>query len=456
MVEAEPANPPVKPAVWPQKAMRETASIFGIKMMGLLGGFISISLLAQMVPAKELGLYLLVFSLSGFFGICIQFGLGTISLKRLAETIARGQGQQTGKILATAFWLLLVLFGIFAVFWILGIDRLVLNGVFSVEPVGYISTILLIWAGLFALQKLIAESLRGLHMISAASIFDGAGSAVFLGFVLLLVFGFSGQIDLKTALILAVIIIGISVFLGLLLLQKHTGFIGSKPADLQLGMLVLAGPIFLSEIAVFVNNQADLWVVAAFLSATDVANYGVVLRVAILVMLPSIIANAIIIPKIVQLNTLGDIGGLNRLLGLSAALAFGVTLAMVLGLALFGKQALGIFFGASYVVAFPVMMVLCVGRLVNVFTGSCGQVLLFCGQAKKMMVSTVVFSVISLLIALLLVKGFGAIGVAFGFALGMAGQNIVQYLLARRLIGVSTIADFSFMFDRHAPARSIK
>ncbi len=456
MVEAKPDNNPAKPAVWPPKTMRETASVFGIKMTGLLGGFISISVLAQMVPAKDLGLYLLVFSLSGFFGICIQFGLGTISLKRLAETLARGQGGQTGKIMAAAFWLLLVLFGIFAVFWLSGIDRLVLNGVFSIEPVAYISVILLIWSGLFALQKLIAESLRGLHMISAASILDGAGSAVFLGFVLLLVFGFSGQIDLKTALMLAVLVLGMSVFLGLVILQKHTGFIGPKPAGLQLGILVLAGPVFLSEIAVFVNNQADLWVVAAFLSATDVANYGVVLRVAILVMLPSIIANAMITPKIVQLNTLGDIGGLNRLLGLSAALAFGVTLIMVLGLVLFGKQALPVFFGASYVAAYPVMVVLCIGRLINVFTGSCGQVRLFCGHAKKMMLSTVVFSIISLLIALLLVKGFGTIGVAFGFSLGMAGQNIVQYLLVRRLISVSTIADFSVLFKRYAPARSIK
>ncbi|MCF6303990.1 MAG: oligosaccharide flippase family protein [Rhodobacteraceae bacterium] len=445
-----------KQAVGPQKTMRETVSVFGIKMLGLLAGFISISVLAQMVQQADLGLYLLVFSLSGFFGICIQFGLGSVSLKRLAETVARGEGWKTGGIMAAALRILLVLFGIFAVFWVLGVNRLVLNGLFSLETTGFISVILLLWAGLFALQKLIAESLRGLHMIRAASIFDGAGSAVFLGIILLIFFGFSAEIWLETVLIIAVTVFGVTGLIGLLMLQKHTRFVGSGPVGVPFGVLVLAGPVFLTEMAVFVNNQADLWVVAAFLPAGDVANYGVVLRIAILVMLPSIVANAVIIPKIIQLNTLGNRDGLNRLLGVSAALAFGVTLAMVLGLFLFGKQALAVFFGPSYAVAFPVMMVLCIGRLINVFTGSCGQVLLFCGHAKKMMVSTVVFSAVSLLIALLLVKGFGPIGVAFGFALGMAGQNIVQYLLVRRLISVSTIADFSVLFERHAPARSIK
>ncbi len=455
MAAVEPANITSKQAVWSKKPVRETISVFGIKIAALVAGFLSISLLAKMVPQQDLGLYLLIFSLSGFFGICMQFGLGSATLKLVAEMVALGQKANTGQTIAAAFRNMLIGFGIFAILWLLGADGLVLDRLFSVDSTMFISAILLIWSGLFAAQKLISESLRGLHMTRAAVLFDGAGSALILAVGLLAMFALTQKIQLETALVLAVLAVVCMVVTGFYLLQKSTGFLSFGVKAQQYGMLVLAAPMFLTEIAIFMNNYADLWVIAAFLPAQEVASYGVVLRVAMLVMLPSIVVNAIIAPKIIHLNATGNLSSLNRLLGLSAMFAFVPTLFMVILLFLFGQLALEILFGTAYSKAFGVLMVLCAGRLINVFTGSCGLCLLLCGQAKKMMVSTVIFSAISLILALVLVNKYGAMGVASGFAIGMAGQNIIQYLMVKKLLKVSSVANIWLLIPQNFASRKI-
>jgi O-antigen/teichoic acid export membrane protein len=73
-----------------------------------------------------------------------------------------------------------------------------------------------------------------------------------------------------------------------------------------------------------------------------------------------------------------------------------------------------------------------------VWTGGCGNVLIFTGYQKTLMGITLVSSPISFFVALLLVQSRGTMGVALAMAGGLALQNLAAWWFVHRRVGIWT------------------
>lgn len=304
------------------------------------------------------------------------------------------------------------------------------------------------WFAATAMQRVLGEALRGYDEVAAASLFATQNLGlvtVAVGFAGLLIAETSVGLDLRRVVTIMALAAWFGAAIGLVLLWRRSRRRepGADPtaadAPAKRGwreVLVVAWPILVSSVTLFVITQGDVWILSAIGGPTEVASYGAALRLVNLVTLPLLIANAVLPPVIARWHAEGERSRLEQVLRSIATLT-GLPSAVALVLVIaFAPQVLGVIFGAYYADAAVILRLLAIGQFANVLTGSCGQVLLMTGHERTVMGLTVGLGTASLAAAVLATQAFGPTGLAAAMAAGLVAQNVAKLLFARYLAGV--------------------
>jgi O-antigen/teichoic acid export membrane protein len=102
-----------------------------------------------------------------------------------------------------------------------------------------------------------------------------------------------------------------------------------------------------------------------------------------------------------------------------------------------------LFYGDFYRQAAPILLVLSLGQVVNVWAGSCGMALMMTGHQTWVLRILMLKGFFLVIASLLVVQDHGAMGVAVVSAIGLVLQNALMLVAAKRKIGVWTQASFS-------------
>lgn len=186
--------------------------------------------------------------------------------------------------------------------------------------------------------------------------------------------------------------------------------------------------------------QLDIWIVSLYAEATDVAFYGIALRISSLLAIPITVASLTVIPHIVTNWTLRRRRYLQWLLSLSAT---GATFVVAMGIVVFiiiGKDAIRLVFGDRYVAAFLPALILSVGQVLFAAGGAAGYILIILGKQKLAMMTTLVTGVVTVLVAIPAMQLFGIVGVASVYAASAAIQALTNTLLVNKLFGLRSYA----------------
>lgn len=105
---------------------------------------------------------------------------------------------------------------------------------------------------------------------------------------------------------------------------------------------------------------------------------------------------------------------------------------------LFGGPIMGLAFGHFYRGAALALAILSLGQIVNVWTGSCQQVLMMAGQQDTMMAITLVTGILMVAATILGVQRFGVPGISLAVAAGVALQNVLMMLAVKMRTGIWT------------------
>jgi O-antigen/teichoic acid export membrane protein len=194
----------------------------------------------------------------------------------------------------------------------------------------------------------------------------------------------------------------------------------------------------------------SLWIVAAFLVAEEVALYGAAWRLVNLVILPLMLMNMSVQPVIAELYAITHKRRLQNALRGSATLAGIPALGILVLFIVFGSDILGFVYGKAYRDAAMILVILSVGQIINVWTGSCGQVLALTGHQRALMYITIVTAIISLALAIIAVKFWGLLGVAAATSGGRVLQNALTWISTRKLTGLWTHGTFSPAFIKYS------
>ena len=185
------------------------------------------------------------------------------------------------------------------------------------------------------------------------------------------------------------------------------------------------------------NNMLQwggLVIAGFFISASEIGLLAAAQRTSLLIGFVLITINFVVAPMFASLYKEGEMDKLRNLSRMACRMNIAAALIPVLICTLFPVFVLN-FFGEEFIAAAPLLIVLSLGQLINVATGSVGYLLLMSGHERTMKYITIGSGTISILLLIALCYSYGVIGAAWAMAIGMAIQNLAALYFVKRYLG---------------------
>ena len=426
------------------------------RVIAVLAVFGLNAILARSLSPDDFGFFILFFSLTGLASLVACVGLNRAIVMRIAENndISAASARDVlrlGLLTAVAGGCTVGLLAGVGSYFLLP-ESVTVSA--SMRAVLFGSIILV-----RTLHLVLAESARSFHERLWSNLFGGpAGGPVphllFVG-LLLLLHGYT-QGSLATALGLYLVafvvtlpILGNRVFAlpkqkseqtpAAEASHKENNFAQDHCAQKHLaeGLLVLGVPLMVTQACGLAMSQADIWIAGAMAAPAAIATYAAAQRMLALLTIPLQIAGTAIINFVPELAA-KDKSKLQTMVGLAATMGGlpGVALAVIF--MVFAEQVLAIVFGGHYAEGAHILRILAAGQIICLLTGPCEIVLMMAGQQKTTLRVNVCAALALVVCGPLAVVGYGMTGLAAAIASVTAIQNLVNWYLAQRLLGIAT------------------
>lgn len=410
---------------------------FSVRILTVLVGLISNALLARLLVPEDFGSFFLVLSVASTSASISQLGLDRGVVRLISEANTLEQFGRTKQIIEKSLSIGgLSAFAVSIAFGLLGWSLCSRLMGFPIQGKIVLSGSLLII--FIAGQLLSAEMLRGFKDIRLATIFSGLCSNILSALFFCTALLLYKNITFDKAVLLSSGAFSITLFLSLTFIYRKYIMLDGN-GGIKFGEVVnLSFPMWVTKTFQAILLHADLWIVGAFLSQQDVALYGASIRVVRFVIMPLLIVNAVVPPFITEFYVKGEKGKMQGMLRTVATIA-GLPAFLVLLIYLsFGPTIMSIIFGEYYREAAIILYILSIGRLVNVWTGSCAFVMMMTGHQRELMVITLINGSISLIGCVIVAEPFGIVGVAAVCSLLVITLNITTLMAVKRFTGVWT------------------
>jgi O-antigen/teichoic acid export membrane protein len=275
------------------------------------------------------------------------------------------------------------------------------------------------------------------YFFSAVAIFTGylkstamAPSANFLetGVIPLIflsvLFGLKVDDLINAAMLYFFILCGLSVVLIATLIIPNLKWADSQQIfSIQKNDILEAGKIMQAAVLEFTSAWIAALVLILYSDAIQLAEFHIAARVTILVSLILIVVNSVTAPAYAKYFRENDVDGVRRLSETAASLLFLLCLGPVFLFLFFPGQILSIF-GKGYVSAADILVILLVGHLVNIMSGSVGYILMMSGNSDMYKSNTFLGAVTVTVVAFCLIPIYGGVGAAVATSCGMCVKNI--------------------------------
>ncbi|MDQ2714031.1 MAG: oligosaccharide flippase family protein [Chloroflexota bacterium] len=217
-----------------------------------------------------------------------------------------------------------------------------------------------------------------------------------------------------------------SMITGQILLRKAASNLlnGASPEYERKTWLRFAFPMFFNSMIRNILNSTDVLFLGALAATSQVGLYGAADRVSYFVVMPLIALNVIFSPIIAEFHSRGEHAQLANMFKIVTKWSFSLSWPIFLGCLVFHDAILGIF-GAKYIAAGWVLIILAFGNLVDSGVGSVNYLLVMTGRPRVILVNTVTTVVVNVALAILLVPRYGIIGAALAAALAVVILNVV-------------------------------
>jgi len=406
-----------------------------------LGVVLVNAMVARLLSPADTGIFLLALSIVTVAAVLADFGFGKTLLRVIPDAMVNDDPDRALTQIRTVLLAGLITGMVTALLlaspagvWIA--DRLSRGGV-----LGALMPLVALWLLATLFSSLLAETCRGFHQIGAAILFGGAmnglGNILIVGGLLSLAWLMAVPVSLNDILWLFIASGTVIIILAAMRLRARFNRSGIRSGvDSLTGVFRMAWPFWLSNAAMITLVQSEIWILGLLRPPEEVAAFGLVSRLAVLVSFPLVIVNSMLPPLISELHASGQKERMERMLRGAAGLTTLLALLAFIVLLFAGDPLSRFLFGAYYGGNHAIMMTLSIGWLFHVWAGSGGFVLSMTDNQHTMMRITLVVAALTIALGLGLTSRYGGLGMAVAATTGLVLQNVLMLWFIRRNIGI--------------------
>ncbi|EMV2916470.1 oligosaccharide flippase family protein [Vibrio alginolyticus] len=401
------------------------------RVLSALFAFLLTLIVSKTSDASTAGQFFFLFNLVSLLAIVSQLGFD-VSLVRYnaiafnnKEKLEQSQNYKTALYRSMAFCLL-------AIGVLLAAFNLFPEQLNQTQSPMYAITLCLLCIPFLVLAQTNSRVLQACRkVVSSLFALQLGGSMLMVIFVFALDYiGQQNINNLMTALLLAsigVAVISSANWLGSDQYQT-SAFVPNKK------MVASAKQVWVGSIFTNVLQWGSLVIAGFFISTAEIGLLAAAQRTSLLIGFVLITINFVVAPMFASLYKERQLLKLQNLSRLACRANVGLAIVPVVICTLFPEFVMQ-FFGEEFLAAAPLLVVLSLGQLVNVATGSVGFLLLMSGHERTMKYITISSGTVSICLLVTLCQMFGVIGAAWAMAIGMAIQNLAALYFVKRYLG---------------------
>jgi len=262
------------------------------------------------------------------------------------------------------------------------------------------------------------------------------------GLILLGVAVFSAIVGSPTAVIVLIIAVVACAFTALANTYQFRATIpkmvkGSEPIYETRLWLRVAVPLFLSDGVFLILWSTDSVMLGSLMGPNEVAIYHACVRTSCLTLLVFNAINGFAAPKFAALVVDHDKSALQKFARSIAIWMFWPTVLVVAATIILGKWILGTF-GDSFVVGYPILVMMSIGYLIQASTGPVDTYLAVSGHHDSTMIINGLGALSNITLNIILIPRYGIMGAAIASVTTIVAAQIAYYILARHYLGVSS------------------
>ena len=414
--------------------LRGAASSITIRIGGVALSYAATVLLSRLLGASEYGKYAIALSWVLVLSLFAKAGFDNSSLRYATVYLERGEGASLRAFIRFAAG------AIIGISVVIGALIMIAGGRFAAEDRG-----LLIWTALMvpplALLAFYSVLMRTAHRIVASQFYDQILRPLFIILAIGALSVSRVSLDARTALMVTTL--AAAGALAVLWLHFRAVFAKSMAArpdyEPWREWLAVSVPMLLMGVVQELMNHIDVILLGLLANASQAGVFAVSWRLASLVPFVFVGLSVMAAPLIASANDRKSRDEMFRIAALVARVGFGFAVIASLILFVAGKWLLHLF-GNEFVLGVPVLSVLLIGGLVNAFTGVAGYLMILTGHERQSLTIFVGALLLSIVLNLLLIPKYGALGAAMASSVATAAWNLAMLVYVRRVMGIDASA----------------
>lgn len=424
-----------------QRILRGSAWVMGGKIATIFLSIAINGLIARLLPKPQVAVYFQTITLVVVGSTIAQLGLDRAAVRFVAGSLAAHQPGRARATIRTVFLYGVVASLVLALALLLGVGTWFARIVSPADP-AILSGVIPIAAGwLFvtALQSLLVETFRGFQRFDLSTVLDALLVDVLTAAIFGALYLAHRHPSLSDLVLLSTVTTGVAVLIAAAFMLGRVRRLSGPGEIAQREIFSFAWPLLITNLAILLlGNGVDLWVMGPYVAPAVIASYGAATRLLVFVATPFLIVQGVTPPIVAELHAQGRKADMERALRAVATLAGIPSFLVLLVFVFFGQAVMGLVFGTPYRDGATILIILAVARLIGIWTGSCSVALMMTGHQRVTMYVAVAGGITSVVGGILVAPHLGAVGVASVTGAAQVLQNLVQLLLARRLVGVWT------------------
>ena len=408
-----------------------------IKVLGMLLGLGVTLIISRRFGAEGIGLYNLSVRTVSLMALVSTFGIGT-SILRYAGQFNKKETEGKLKLLYRHSVQLVLPFSVVLGMLLFLSADLIANGLFHnikyIEPLRILS----ITIPFMTMLNISVEFIRGLKSIKISESLRTVTRPV-INIILLISVGLFIHHYLLPALTIAIALVLTAIIsISYIYSRLHSIPNSSQISFSKNELLKTSFPMMIISIFGFLQVNISIYFLEAYTSTDQVGIFSVSLRLASLIRLVLIAVNTISGPKFSELYWANKHSELQRVIFFSTKLIFIFSSIIAIVIILLANTALNLF-GEAFAEGKVVLIILCIGAIVNSFTGSVALLLNMTGFQKSLRNVVLLIFPISILLSITFIPMYGIVGAAIVNTIVVSLVNIVCAIMVYKKLSLLTL-----------------